>query len=84
MSTSLFTLMAIVIALVIAGPVIGSLVEANLVVESGQYQINSAFGNIVTLLFANVIPIIYVAGLVTLVGLQAKAALMGGKGGLLP
>ena len=52
--------------------------EANLVVESGQYQINSVFGNIVTLLFA-MIPIIYVAGLVTLVGLQAKSALMGGR-----
>ena len=82
LSTSIFTLMAIVIALVVAGPVIGSLVEANLVVESGQYQINSVFGNIVTLLFA-MIPIIYVAGLVTLVGLQAKSALMGGRG-LLP
>ena len=78
LSTSIFTLMAIVIALVVAGPVIGGLVEANLVVESGQYQINSVFGNIVTLLFA-MIPIIYVAGLVTLVGLQAKSALMGGR-----
>ena len=82
LSTSIFTLMAIVIAMVVAGPVIGSLVEANLTVESGQYQINSAFGNIITLLFS-MIPIIYVAGLVTLVGLQAKAALMGGRG-LLP
>ena len=78
LSTSIFTLMAIVIALVVAGPVIGSLVEANLVVESGQYQINSVFGNIITLLFA-MVPIIYVAGLVTLVGLQAKSALMGGR-----
>ena len=78
LSTSIFTLMAIVIAMVVAGPVIGSLVEANLVVESGQYQINSVFGNIVTLLFA-MVPIIYVAGLVTLVGLQAKSALMGGR-----
>ena len=78
LSTSIFTLMAIVIAMVVAGPVIGSLVEANQVVESGQYQINSVFGNIVTLLFA-MVPIIYVAGLVTLVGLQAKSALMGGR-----
>ena len=78
LSTSIFTLMAIVIAMVVAGPVIGSLVEANLVVESGQYQINSVFGNIITLLFA-MVPIIYVAGLVTLVGLQAKSALMGGR-----
>ena len=78
LSTSIFTLIAIVIAMVVAGPVIGSLVEANLVVESGQYQINSVFGNIVTLLFA-MVPIIYVAGLVTLVGLQAKSALMGGR-----
>ena len=81
-STSIFTLIAIVVAMVVAGPVIGSLVEANLVVESGQYQINSVFGNIITLLFA-MIPIIYVAGLVTLVGLQAKSALMGGRS-LLP
>ena len=81
-STSIFTLIAIVVAMVVAGPVIGSLVEANQVVESGQYQINSVFGNIVTLLFA-MIPIIYVAGLVTLVGLQAKSALMGGRS-LLP
>ena len=78
LSTSIFTLMAIVIAMVVAGPVIGSLVEANQVVESGQYQINSVFGNIITLLFA-MVPIIYVAGLVTLVGLQAKSALMGGR-----
>ena len=78
LSTSIFTLIAIVVAMVIVGPVIGSLVEANLVVESGQYQINSVFGNIVTLLFS-MIPIIYIAGLVTLVGLQAKSALMGGR-----
>ena len=77
-STSIFTLIAIVVAMVIVGPVIGSLVEANLVVESGQYQINSVFGNIISLLFA-MIPIIYIAGLVTLVGLQAKSALMGGR-----
>ena len=49
--------------------------------ESGQYQVNGAFGNIITLLFA-MIPIIYIAGLVTLVGLQAKSALMGGRGTL--
>ena len=79
---TIFTLIAIVVAMVIAGPIMGSLVEANQVVESGQYRINSVFGNIVALLFA-MIPIIYVAGLVTLVGLQAKSALMGGKGGLL-
>ena len=79
-STSIFTLIAIVVAMVIAGPIMGSLVEANQVVESGQYQVNNSFGNIISLLFS-MIPIIYVAGLVTLVGLQAKAALMGGKGG---
>ena len=78
LSTSIFTLMAIVVAMVIAGPIMGSLVEANLVVESGQYQINSVFGNIVTLFFA-MIPIIYITGLVTLVGLQAKSALTGGR-----
>ena len=79
-STSIFTLIAIVVAMVIAGPIMGSLVDANQVVASGQYQVNSAFGNIISLLFS-MIPIIYVAGLVTLVGLQAKSALMGGKGG---
>ena len=79
-STSIFTLIAIVVAMVIAGPIMGSLVDANQVVESGQYQVNNSFGNIISLLFS-MIPIIYVAGLVTLVGLQAKAALMGGKGG---
>ena len=80
MSTSIFTLIAIIVAMVIAGPVMGSLVDANQVVASGQYQVNSAFGNIITLLFA-MIPIIYIAGLVTLVGLQAKSALMGGGKG---
>ena len=60
---TIFTLIAIVVAMVIAGPIMGSLVEANQVVESGQYRINSVFGNIVALLFA-MIPIIYVAGLV--------------------
>ena len=80
-STSIFTLIAIVVAMVIVGSIMGSLVDANQVVESGQYQVNSSFGNIVSLLFA-MIPIIYVAGLVTLVGLQAKAALMGGGRGL--
>ena len=73
---TIFTLIAIVVAMVIAGPIMGSLVEANQVVESGQYRINSVFGNIVALLFA-MIPIIYVAGLVTLVGLQAKSACQG-------
>ena len=80
-STSIFTLIAIVVAMVIAGPIMGSLVDANQIVESGQYQVNGAFGNIITLLFA-MIPIIYIAGLVTLVGLQAKSALMGGRGTL--
>ena len=44
----------------------------------GQYQVNGTFGNIIGLLFA-MIPVVYVAGLVTLVGLQARSALMGGK-----
>ena len=78
LSTSILTLMAIVVSMVIVGPVIGSLVEANQVVESGQYQVNNSFGNIVTLLFA-MIPIIYIVGLVTLVGVAAKSALMGGR-----
>ena len=75
-STSIFTLIAVVVAMVIAGPILGSVVDANQVVASGQYQVNGAFANIITLLFA-MIPVIYVAGLVTLVGLQAKSALMG-------
>ena len=78
-STSIFTLIAVVVAMVIAAPILGSVVDANQVVESGQYQVNGAFANIITLLFA-MIPVIYVAGLVTLVGLQAKSALVGGKG----
>ena len=77
-STSIFTLIGIVVAMVIAGPIMGSAVDANQVVESGQYQVNGTFGNIIGLLFA-MIPVVYVAGLVTLVGLQARSALMGGK-----
>ena len=77
-STSLFTLIGIVVAMVIAGPIMGSAVDANQVVESGQYQVNGTFGNIIGLLFA-MIPVVYVAGLVTLVGLQARSALMGNK-----
>ena len=80
-STSIFTLIAVVVAMVIAGPILGSVVEANQVVASGQYEVNGAFANIITLLFA-MIPVIYVAGLVTLVGLQAKSALMGGGKGM--
>ena len=80
-STSIFTLIAVVVAMVIAGPILGSVVDANQVVESGQFQVNGAFANIITLLFA-MIPVIYVAGLVTLVGLQAKSALMGGGKGM--
>ena len=80
-STSIFTLIAVVVAMVIAGPILGSVVDANQVVASGQYQVNGAFANIITLLFA-MIPVIYVAGLVTLVGLQAKSALMGGGKGM--
>ena len=79
-STSVFTLIGIVIAMVIAGPIMGAAVDANQVVESGQYQVNSTFGNIIQLLFA-MIPVVYIAGLVTLVGLQARSALMGGGGG---
>ena len=78
-STSIFTLIGIVIAMVIAGPIMGAAVDANQVVVSGQYQVNGTFGNIIQLLFA-MIPVIYVAGLVTLVGLQARTALMGGGG----
>ena len=54
-----------------------SAVDANQFVVSGQYQVNSGFGNIIQLLFS-MIPVIYIAGLVTLVGLQARSALMGG------
>ena len=79
-STSVFTLIGIVIAMVIAGPIMGAAVDANQVVVSGQYQVNSTFGNIIQLLFA-MIPVVYIAGLVTLVGLQARTALMGGQGG---
>ena len=66
-STSIFTLIAVVVAMVIAAPILGSVVDANQVVASGQYQVNGAFANIITLLFA-MIPVIYVAGLVTLGG----------------
>ena len=79
-STSVFTLIGIVVAMVIAGPIMGSAVDANQVVVSGQYQVNSTFGNIISLLFA-MIPVVYVAGLVTLVGLQARTALMGSNSG---
>ena len=65
-STSVFTLIGIVIAMVIAGPVLGQAVAANQVVVSGQYEVNGTFGNIISLLFA-MIPVIYIAGLVTLV-----------------
>ena len=75
-STSIFTLIGIVVAMVIAGPIMASLVDAHQVVNSGQYQVNGTFGTILTLLFA-MIPVVYIAGLVTLVGLQARAALMG-------
>ena len=81
-STSIFTLIAVVVAMVIAAPLLGSAVDANSVVVSGQYEVNGAFANIITLLFA-MIPVIYVAGLVTLVGLQAKSALMGGGKGFM-
>ena len=79
-STSVFTLIGIVVAMVIAGPILGAAVDANQVVVSGQYQVNTTFGNIIQLLFA-MIPVVYIAGLVTLVGLQARSALMGGQGG---
>ena len=79
-STSLFTLIGIVVAMVIAGPILGSAIDANQVVESGQYQVNGTFGNIIGLLFG-MFPVVYIAGLVTLVGLQARSALMGSGGG---
>ena len=72
--------MGIVIAMVIAGPIMGAAVDANQVVVSGQYQVNGTFGNIIQLLFA-MIPVVYIAGLVTLVGLQARTALVGSQGG---
>ena len=78
-STSVFTLIGIVVAMVIAGPIMGAAVDANQVVVSGQYQVNGTFGNIIQLLFA-MIPVVYIAGLVTLVGLQARTALMGSQG----
>ena len=61
-STSIFTLIGIVVAMVIAGPIMGAAVDANQVVVSGQYQVNTTFGNIIQLLFA-MIPVIYIAGL---------------------
>ena len=79
-TTSLFTLIGIVVAMVIAGPVLGSAVDAHQVVDSGQYQVNNTFGNVIQLLFA-MIPVVYVAGLVTLVGLQARTAFFNTKGG---
>ena len=47
-------------------------------VVSGQYQVNGAFANITTLLFA-MLPVLFVSVLVSLVAFQAKDALMGGK-----
>ena len=77
-STSVFTLIGIVVALVIAAPIMAAVVDANQVVESGQFEVNNGFGNIIQLLFA-MIPVVYIAGLVTVVGMQAKSVLVGAK-----
>ena len=74
----MFTLIGIVVALVIAAPIMGALVDAAQVVESGQFEVNNGFGHILQLLFA-MIPVVYVAGLVTVVGMQAKSVLVGAK-----
>ena len=75
-TTGLFTLISIVVAMVIAGPILGAAIDANQVVTSGQYQVNNTFGSILQLLFG-MLPVVYVAGLVTLVGLQAKSVFTG-------
>ena len=80
LSGSVFTLVALIITIIIAPVIMDSLVGANQVVESGQYRINNQFGTILELLFG-AIPLLYIAGLVGLIGMQARSALMGNKGG---
>ena len=80
LSGSVFTLVALIITIIIAPVIMDSLIGANQVVVSGQYQINNQFGTILELLFG-AIPLLYIAGLVGLIGMQARSALMGNKGG---
>ena len=80
LSGSVFTLVALIITIIIAPVIMDSLIGANQVVESGQYRINNQFGTILELLFG-AIPLLYIAGLVGLIGMQARSALMGNKGG---
>ena len=55
----LVTLISIVVAMVIAGPILGAAIDANQVVTSGQYQVNNTFGSILQLLFG-MLPVVYV------------------------
>ena len=80
LSGSVFTLVALIITIIIAPVIMDSLIGANQVVESGQYRINNQFGTILELLFG-AIPLLYIAGLVGLIGMQARSALMGNRGG---
>ena len=72
--TSIITLVAIVISLEIAPRIFEGLIDANSVITSGQFEVNGGFGNILTLIMG-LFPVIYIAGLVSIVGIQAKTAL---------
>ena len=67
---SVLTLVLTLVMLFLAPIVLDSVIGAGDVGTSGQYQINSRFGSIISLLFS-VIPLLYVAGLLSLYGFQA-------------
>ena len=67
---SVMTLVLTLVMLFLAPIVLDSVISAGDVGTSGQYQINSRFGSILSLLFS-VIPLLYVAGLLSLYGFQA-------------
>ena len=76
------TMVGVVLALLLTGPVLGAAVDANQFVVSGQYQVNGTFGSVVQLLFG-LAPVLYIGGVVAWTAYQAKSMFTGSGGGLL-
>ena len=66
-------IVVVVVILVVAVPFLEGVVDANQVVASGQYKVNSLFGSILTLLFA-MVPVVFNALLISRAAFNIRSA----------
>ena len=73
-------LIGIVVLIEISPAVMDGLITAGQPVVSGQYIVNSGFGNIILLLFG-IFPVVYIAGFLVIVAMYGRSMFLGMKSG---